>query len=275
MAARVGIFDSGVGGLSVWQQIVRHGPGVQALYVADQAHIPYGSHQEEEVLSFSRGITRYLADQGCTVVVVACNTASAVALQTLRQEFPSLKFVGMEPAIKPAAQVSRRRVVGVLGTPATLAGELFRSTRELHARDVQVVPQPCPGLVERIEAGELEGEDLEADVRAFLRAPLAAGADVLVLACSHYPLVHAVIARLAGPEVEVIDPSPAIAAQLRRCLGPDGTGVSGATCSFRTTGALVEFEAVAAAILGSPVRATALGWHNGELATTRQAAEKA
>jgi glutamate racemase len=176
----------------------------------------------------------------------------------------------MEPAVKPAAEHSRRGVVGVLGTPATLEGDLFLGTLERHATGVDVIRQPCPGLVERIEAGETQGPGLEELLRRLLRVPLEAGADVLVLACTHYPLVRETIERLAGPGVHVIDPAPAIARQLGRSLeGLQGVargaqqGAEPATPGaerFATTGEPSRFETVAGAILGRPVRAAALGW---------------
>jgi glutamate racemase len=271
VAERVGIFDSGVGGLSVWREIASLGAPVEILYVADQAHIPYGSRRRDEVLDFARGITRHLAARGCEVVVVACNTASAVALRRLRREFPRLQFVGMEPAIKPAAQASRRQVVAVLGTPATLDGELFRSTLERHAAGLTILRQPCPGLVERIEAGELDGAALEAMLLRFLSGPLAAGADVLVLACTHYPLVGRVIEKLAGEQVQVIDPAPAVARQVRRCLGLESSSARPAV--FWTTGPVAAFETVAARILGATVHAAPLRWRDGELIEAEAAAE--
>ena len=267
MAERVGIFDSGVGGLSVWREIVRRLSGVETLYIADQAHIPYGSRRHDEVLAFARGISRYLVAERCRTIVVACNTASAAALQTLRLEFPQQTFVGMEPAVKPAALKSQRKIVAVLGTAATLAGELMRRTAARHATGVEILRQPCPGLVERIEAGELQGEALEATLQDFLLEPLAAGADVIVLACTHYPLVRDSIEKIVGPGVQVIDPAAAIAMQLSRTLGELPAVASNALPhEFRTTGAVAAFERVASAILGSRVHATALRWQDGELA---------
>ena len=277
---RVGVFDSGVGGLSVWREIVRQHAHFDTLFVADQAHIPYGSRSPDEILGFSRGITRYLLAHGCEAIVVACNTASAAALRPLRGEFPDITFVGMEPAIKPAAVASRRKVVGVLGTPATLAGQLFQTTIERHAADVRVVKQPCPGLVDRIEAGDLESQDLDTMLRGFLRAPLDAGADVLVLACTHYPLVRPAIERLVGPDVLVIDPAPAVARQLGRRLderpkgaqslsatreGSSGTPETERRHDFRTTGSAAAFESVAHRILGHPVVADTLCWDGDAL----------
>lgn len=262
MTGRVGIFDSGIGGLSVWREIRRQHPHLETQYVADQIHIPYGARSKTQVLDFSRGITRFLIERGCQAIVVACNTASAVALQRLRQEFPEHAFVGMEPAVKPAAELSRRGVVGVLGTQATLEGDLFQGTLERHASDVVVVRQACPGLVECIEAGETAGPELEKLLRGFLRAPLQAGADVLVLACTHYPLVRETIERLAGPGVQVLDPAPAIARQLGRCLGsmPARASAKGEEL-FGTTGEARRFETLARAILGRSVHAAALSWN--------------
>ena len=263
---RVGIFDSGVGGLSVWREIVRQHPGVDTLYVADQAHIPYGARSAAEILGFSRGITRYLLARGCTAIVVACNSASAAALQHLRHEFSPGTFVGMEPAVKPAALASQHKVVGVLGTPTTLAGELFQRTIARHAAELRLLCEPCPGLVESIEAGTLEGPELERSLRTFLRAPLEAGADVLVLACTHYPLVRSVIEKVAGPEVQVIDPAPAVARQLGRWLERREPGTTTAPQhEFRTTGDVDAFARVTRTILGQVVHVAALRWEQEAL----------
>lgn len=267
---RVGVFDSGIGGLSVWREIRRGHPHLETEYVADQAHLPYGARTKAQVLAYSRGITHFLVERGCKAVVIACNTASAVALQHLRQEFPGREFVGMEPAVKPAAELSRRGVVGVLGTQATLEGELFQGTLERHAADLVVVRQACPGLVECIEAGETQGPRLDALLRRFLEAPLAAGADVLVLACTHYPLVRRSIERLAGPTVHVIDPAPAIARQLGRRLGRASAGAASGTEWFGTTGNAASFAAAAGAILGRSVQADSLVWSVGEATGSTQ-----
>ncbi|RME36964.1 MAG: glutamate racemase [Thermoflexia bacterium] len=171
----IGVFDSGVGGLSVWREIVRELPGVPTLYVADQAHVPYGPRPLEEVRRFAEGITRFLLAQGATVVVLACNTASAAALHHLRALFPQVPFVGMEPAVKPAVQRTRNGRVGVIATPATFQGELFASLLTRFGRDARVLPQVCPGLVEAVEAGALEAPETEALLRSCLAPLLAAG----------------------------------------------------------------------------------------------------
>jgi glutamate racemase len=218
----IGVFDSGVGGLSILRQLRLLLPSEDVLFFADQAHVPYGPRPLDEVRRFSTGIARFLIDQRAKLIVVACNTASAAALQALRATFPSMPFVGMEPAVKPAAAQTRTHTVGVLATPATFQGELFASVVERFAQGVRVLPQTLPGLVERIEAGDLDGPATHRIVRDAVQPLVAQGADTLVLACTHYPLVIPVIAEAAGAGVQVIDPSPAIARQAARLLDERG-----------------------------------------------------
>lgn len=270
---RIGIFDSGVGGLSVWREIAALLPAADTIYVADQAHIPYGPRPMEEIAVLARSITRFLLDRGTSTVVVACNTASAASLATLRREFPNTAFVGMEPAVKPAAAETRRGVVGVLATPATFQGELFATSVERFAADVRIVQQVCPGLVERIESGDVAGPETVALLRSFLRPSLAAGADTIVLACTHYPFVRATIEALVGPDVAVIDPAPAVARQVARVTeaGPGGAPAASGDASFFTTGDVRSFERAATALLGTPIAAEALRWRDRtlELAAVR------
>ena len=214
----IGLFDSGVGGLSVWREVARALPGESTVYVGDQCHIPYGPKPVATLVRYAEGVTRFLLEQECRAVVVACNSASAAALKPLRASFPEMLFVGMEPAVKPAAARTQTRVVIVLATPATLQGELFTATTARYARDVKVIGEPCPGLVEQIESGRAQSPETEAMLREFLAPGLAAGADQVVLACTHYPFVIDTVRRLAGPAVEVIDPAPAVARQLSRLL---------------------------------------------------------
>jgi glutamate racemase len=222
----IGLFDSGIGGLSILREVRRLLPAEDLEYLADQAHVPYGSRPLDEVRSFSEGITRFLLERRAKLVVVACNTASAVALHHLRRTFPQTPFVGMEPAVKPAAQATRTRVVGVLATPATFQGELFASVVERFAAGVRVVEQTAPGLVEQIEAGDLQGPATRRIVEGALRPLLAQGADTIVMGCTHYPFVIPLVQELAGPEVQVIDPSPAIARQTQRVLEEKGPAAS-------------------------------------------------
>ena len=212
----IAVFDSGVGGLSVLREIRAQLPAADLLYFADQAHVPYGPRPAAEIRHLAGAIARCLLGQGARVIVVACNTASAAALQHLRAAFPAVPFVGMEPAVKPAAERTRARVVGVLATPATFQGELFASVVDRFARGVRVLPQVCPGLVEQVEAGELEAPRTQAILGQALRPLLEAGIDSLVLGCTHYAFVVPLLARIAGPNVEILDPAPAVARQTAR-----------------------------------------------------------
>ncbi len=214
----IALFDSGVGGLSILREVRQQLPWEDVLYLADQAHVPYGPRPLAEVRAYATAITRFLLDQGAKLVVVACNTASAAALHHLRQTFPQVPFVGMEPAVKPAAEHTQSGVVGVLATPATFQGELFASVVERFAEGVTVLERTLPGLVERIEAGDLEGPETETIVARAVKPLLAQGADTLVLACTHYPLAIPLIERLVGGRARVIDPAPAIARQAGRLL---------------------------------------------------------
>ena len=215
---RIGIFDSGVGGLSVLRAIRSELPTQSLLYLADQAHVPYGPRSLEEVREFSREITRFLIQQGAQIIVVACNTASAAALHDLRATFPEIPFVGMEPAVKPAAEHTQTGRVGVLATPATFQGQLYASVVERFAHGVEIYQDTCPGLVEQIEAGALNSPATRAILETALQPMLARGIDTGVLGCTHYPFVIPLIQDIVGKDVRVIDPAPAIARQVRRVM---------------------------------------------------------
>ena len=257
----IGIFDSGVGGLSVWREIARQLPHEDTLYFADQIHIPYGPRSMAEIRSFSEAITRFLIGHRCKLIVVACNTASAAALRYLRATFPDVPFVGMEPAVKPAAETTRTGVVGVMATPATFQGELFASVVERFANGVKLINQVCPGLVEQVEAGRLDTPDTLAMLDRFLTPIRDARADTIVLACTHYPFVIEAIRQLA-PDVNVIDPAPAIARQAGRVLSERGLLAQArkpARHIFITSGDPVRYRATLRLLVGvdeEPVRAT-------------------
>ncbi len=262
----IGIFDSGVGGLSVWREIVRELPDLPTLYVADQAHVPYGPRPLEEVRRFAEGITRFLLEQGVSVVVLACNTASAAALHYLRAVFPQVPFVGMEPAVKPAVQRTRNGRVGVIATPATFQGELFASLLERFARDVRVLPQVCPGLVEAVEAGALDAPETEALLRSCLEPLLAAGIDELVLGCTHYPFLRPLIEQIVGPEVEIVDPAPAVARQVRRVLIRAGLPLAAQSDHiFYTTGDPAQFTGALERLIGVRAEVHPLRWEGDGL----------
>lgn len=259
----IAVFDSGVGGLSVWREIVRQLPNEATLYVADQAHIPYGPRPLEEIRRYAEGITRFVLAQGAKLVVVACNTASGAALTHLRQMFPDVPFVGMEPAVKPAVEHTQRGIVGVIATPATFQGELFRRLVARYAGSVQVLTQTCPGLVERVEAGELNTPETRAALEGFLRPMVEAGIDQLVLGCTHYPFLSDAIAEVVGPAVTLIDPAPAVARQVGRVLEARGERAPDASVShhhFYTTGDAQALAEQAQRLVGYPGPVTALQW---------------
>ncbi len=241
----VGVFDSGVGGLSVWREIVRQLPHEDTVYFADQAHVPYGPRPQEQIRHFCDAITRFLIGHGCKAIVVACNTASAAALKHLREAFPALPSIGMEPAVKPAALSTRSGVVGIMATPATFQGRLFQATAGRYASGIRLVNQVCNGLADRVEAGEIDSEETAALLRGYVQPILEAGADTIVLACTHYPFLIEPIRRIAGADVNVIDPAPAIARYVHRVLEQQGLlGPAGhaARHTFYTTGAATPYQ---------------------------------
>jgi glutamate racemase len=259
----VGIFDSGVGGLSVLREIQALLPTQPLYYIGDQVHVPYGKRQPAEIRRFSFAMTRYLLDAGAGLVVVACNTASAVALKDLRQEFPDVPFVGMEPALKPATQQTHNKVVGVLATPATFQGELYNTLVEKFAQDVKILTSTLPGMVEAIEAGRLDTPQTRAILEEAIMPMLAQGADTLVLGCTHFPFALPLIRQITGPDVNVIDPAPAIARrthallQEHHLLNPDGNSVSP---QFATSSDLNAFNASIVNLLHLQAQPIQLVW---------------
>ncbi|HRO97911.1 MAG TPA: glutamate racemase [Flavobacteriales bacterium] len=214
----IGIFDSGIGGLTVTAAIRQALPTERLLYFGDNAHVPYGQRSLDEVRGFSHAIVEALIGADCKLIVIACNTASAAALASLRAAHPGLPFVGMEPAVKPAVEHTSTGTVGVIATTATFQSELYASIVERFAGDVEVLHQPCPGLVKQIEAGETGSPTTEAMLRGWLQPMLDRHIDALVLGCTHYPLVRPLIERIVGPGVRIIDPSPAIARRVDHLL---------------------------------------------------------
>ena len=197
-------------------------PEESVVYLGDQGHIPYGSRPMEQIRQFSETITRFLVEEGVKIVVVACNTASAAALKYLRETFPDMQFVGMEPAVKPAAERTRTGKVGVLATPATFQGALYASVVERFANGVELFQDTCPGLVQQIEQGNLEGEETRRILETALRPMLERNIDTVVLGCTHYPFVIPYIQEIVGKNVRVIDPAPAVARQTDRVLAAQG-----------------------------------------------------
>ncbi len=266
----IGVFDSGVGGLSVLRALKARLPNEHFIYIADQVHVPYGPRPLAEVRAFAEGITRYLLSQQAKAVVVACNTASAAALHYLRQIFPQIPFVGMEPAVKPAAERTRTGVVGVLATPATFQGALYASVVERFAQGTRLLEDTCDGLVQQIEAGHLQHPTTRAILDHALRPMLAQGMDTVVLGCTHYPFVIPLIEEIVGPQVRVIDPAPAIARQTERVLKAQNihhtTTTPGTTRYYTTASEPQQTAEVMCHLLGHPVTVERLTWHNGHLA---------
>ncbi|MDG4551310.1 MAG: glutamate racemase [Candidatus Contendobacter sp.] len=251
----IGVFDSGVGGLSVFQRIRADLPRETLLYVADSGHAPYGNKSAEFVTRRAFAITEFLLDQGAKAVVVACNTATAAAIAHLRVHF-SFPIIGIEPALKPAVAETRSGVVGILATGNTVRSDKFAALLDQHGHRARVMAQPCPGLADCVERGELSGSHPRVLLERYLEPLLAAGADTLVLGCTHYPFLIPLIQRLAGPKVVILDPSPAVARQLRRRLEAahllaDGRAVGGER--YFTSGAHEPTARLMARLLGRPV----------------------
>jgi glutamate racemase len=242
----VGVSDSGVGGLSVLQALRQELPHEHFLYVGDSAAAPYGDRPAAFVVERATTITSFLVEKGAKAVVVACNTATSVAVESLRARF-SVPIVAIEPAVKPAASRSRSRVVGVLATTGTLASPNMGKLLANYGSDVEFVIQPCPGLADQVEKGELASDETRALVKRYVRPILDKGADIVVLGCTHYPFLRPLIQDVAGPAVDIIDPATPVARELRRRLETAGLLQNGGhpgTETFWTTGAVEVVEPI-------------------------------
>lgn len=265
----IGVFDSGVGGLSVLREIWELLPAEETIYIADQAHVPYGSRTLDQVQRFSEQITSYLLTRGAKLIVVACNTASAAALHHLRSTFPHTPFVGMEPAVKPAAEQTHSGVVGVLATPATFQGTLYASVVDRFANGVELLQNTCPGLVDQIEQGRLQDLETRKILQDALVPMLDRNIDTVVLGCTHYPFVIPAIQEIIGPAVHVIDPAPAVARQAQRILtkfnllrppDEDNKNLVDTLHTFLTSGNPDKFAALAARLLDCHVPVQSIRW---------------
>jgi glutamate racemase len=218
----IGVFDSGIGGLSVVREIVRLLPCEDLLYVADSAHCPYGDKSAAEVLTLSRGIVRFLMDKHCNIVVVACNTASAAAAEHLRNEYPDFPFVALEPAVKPAVKQTQTKHIGVVATAGTFKGQLFRQTTVQHANDVEIHTAVGVGWVELVEQLRENTPEAAEAVRRVLQPLIDARIDCLVLGCTHYSFLRATIENITQGKVSIIDSAAPVALQTRRLLKQRG-----------------------------------------------------
>ena len=254
MAAPVGIFDSGIGGLSVAREIRRALPHEELLYLADSAYVPYGDRGDDEVRARTLAAGRWLQERGAKVLVVACNTASGAALELLRERL-AIPVIGLEPAVKPAVAQSKSGRVGVMATVGTLRSARYARLIDNYANGSQVVSQPCPGLADLIEDGHLDDDVVRARMAEYTAPLTEAGVDVVVLGCTHYPFVREQIAAALGPGVQILDSGPAIARRTASVLREAGALAAEGPGSLRllTTGDAGEVAAVAARIWGGPL----------------------
>ena len=250
----IGVFDSGVGGLSVLRHIRALLPDARLIYVADSAHVPYGDKPHHYIEQRAVELTRFLIEQGAEAIVIACNTATAAAATTLRQHF-KCPIIGMEPAVKPAVSATKSGVAGILATIGTLKSARFAALLESHAKGIEIVTQGCPGLVEQVESGDLEGQKTRELVERYTKPLLSQGADTLILGCTHYPFLAPMIRSVAGPDIALIDTGEAVAKQLQRRLLaelPDARPGDG-TEHFFTSGDPHAASLIISKLWGSPV----------------------
>ncbi len=261
----IGVFDSGVGGLSVLRAMRDQMPEEAILYLGDQEHVPYGPRSMEQIQGFSEGITRFLLNHDSKLIVVACNTASAAALTYLREQFPDVAFVGMEPAVKPAAETTKTGKVGVLATPATFQGALYASVVERFGAGVELFQHTCPGLVGQIEKGELDSDRTRAILENALHPMLENNIDTVILGCTHYPFVIPLIEQIVGGNVRVIDPAPSVAKQAKRLLEAQGMKVRSqhqASVRFFSSGDPVAMKTMLPLLLGEVGVVESVIWKN-------------
>jgi glutamate racemase len=251
-ARPVGVFDSGVGGLSVLRAIRQELPYEHLVYVGDSGCAPYGDRSAAFVTERATKMTQFLVEQGAKAVVVACNTATAVAVNALRQRF-DVPIVAIEPAIKPAASRTRSRIFGVLATAGTVSSPNMAKLLANYGTDVECLIQPCPGLADQVEKGELTSDATRAMVKRYVQPLTDKGADIIVLGCTHYPFLRPLVEEIAGPTVEVIDPATAVARELRRRLEHAGILLDSkepGTERFWTTGAVENVAPVVGQLWG-------------------------
>ncbi|MCG6984153.1 MAG: glutamate racemase [Thiocapsa sp.] len=268
----IGVFDSGVGGLSVLREIHRELPHEDLLYVADSGHAPYGDQSMTAIEARAVAITELLLARGAKAVVVACNTATGAAARVLRTRYP-VPVIAMEPAVKPAIEQTRSGVVGVLATRQTLASHNFARLLARMGEGAEILLQACPGLVERVEAGELDSEPTRALLASYVEPLLVRGTDTLVLGCTHYPHLAPVIRSMAGPGVAVLDSGAAVARQVRRRLAEAGLLASprqAGRVRFWTSGPPAKVRVVMSRLWGADLEVHALA-DDGATAQARAA----
>lgn len=213
----IGFFDSGVGGTSIWREVKNLMPNESTVFLADSKNAPYGLRPKDEIVALSIKNTEQLLEHNCKIIIVACNTATTNAINVLRERYP-IKFIGIEPAIKPAALKTKTKKVGVLATKGTLTSQLFQNTSKLYASGITVIEQIGQGLVELIEAGNIDSIETKQLLTEYLKPMLDAGIDSLVLGCTHYPYLIPTLNKLLPSHIEIIDSGYAVARQTRTVL---------------------------------------------------------
>lgn len=264
----IAVYDSGVGGLSVLRALLVKLPNEDFIYFGDQANVPYGERSMENLRHLADGVTQFFFSQNAKIIVIACNTASAAALKYLRAKYPEAFFVGMEPAVKPAAEQTHTHKVGVLATPSTLHGELYASVVERFASGVELFQSTCPGLVSQIEKGDLDCPKTLSILHEALDPMLLEGVDSIVLACTHFPFVIPQIEAIVAGQASVIDPAPAVARQTARALDQRNllkASDSPGTTRLFTSGNATELTRMADKLIGLNAISTGLDWHNSKL----------
>lgn len=260
----IGVYDSGVGGLSVLRAIRETLPCERLLYVADSAHVPYGEKTQEYVQQRALAIADYLVSRQAKAMVVACNTATAAAIAALRARHPDLVIIGVEPAIKPAAHLTRSGVVGVFATTGTLASPKFATLVQREAPEIRILFRPCPEWVLQVERGAIRGADAAGIVAGPVQELLAQGADALVLGCTHFPFLHEAIQAAAGPAVPLLETGGPVARRLRHQLQERGqlAATSPGAVALETTGDAAALGRMAALLLDLPAAAAQVpaGW---------------
>ena len=241
MNGKIGVFDSGVGGLSVLREIHRLYPYIPTIYVADQKNVPYGPKSHDQILGFVRPIVDFFIREGAEVIILACHAASAAALYPLRQVYPQIPFVGIEPAVKPAVLATKTGVIGVLTTQATADGFLYRKVLNQYAQEARVITQIAPRLVTLVESGDFATENGRGIIREYVQPLLEQGADQLVLACTHFPFLTDEIVRFVGDMVTLVNPGLPVAKQVGRVLPSNFTPATMPHTYF-TTGDIIPFQ---------------------------------
>lgn len=254
---KIGLLDSGVGGLSVLREVHRLLPGAELHYLGDSAWCPYGTKSPEVICARVFAIADYLLSQGAGILVIACNSATIHAVGALRATYP-IPIVGMEPAVKPAVELTRSGVIGVLATEASIAGEKFHQLVHTHASGVRVITRPCPRFVELVEAGHLSGPEVEAAIDEAITPLLEADADVIVLGCTHYPFLRSAIEERLPAGTTVVDTGPAVARQVETLLGYEPPSSARGAIRIETTGSLGILQDLLPQLLpGIPVASSA------------------